>query len=112
MVTTFKYLGRILTSRDNDWEAAYWNLKTAKQRWATISHILARESTSPQVSAFFYKAFIQMVLLYGSETWVISGEILQLLTSIAESDEWLYPSIQETRHLAGLFTMDEYLCRR
>jgi hypothetical protein len=31
---------------------------------------------------------------------------------IAESDEWFYPSIRETRHLAGLFTMDEYLRRR
>jgi hypothetical protein len=69
-----------------------------------------------------------MVLLYGSETWVISGEILQLLTSfhhgiarrltgrfprpIAESDEWFHPGIQETRHLAGLFTMGKYLRRR
>jgi hypothetical protein len=127
-VTTFKYLGRILTSRDNDWEAAYRNLKKAKQRWATISRILARESASPRISALFYKAVIQTVLLYGSETWVISGEILQLLTSfhhgiarrltgrfprpIAESDEWFYPSIRETRHLAGLITMDEYLRRR
>jgi hypothetical protein len=80
-VTTFKYLGHILTSRDNNWEVAYWNLKKAKQRWATISRVLARESASPRVSALFYKAVIQTVLLYGSETWVISGKILQLLTS-------------------------------
>jgi hypothetical protein len=46
-VTTSKYLGRILTSRDNDWEAAYRNLKKTKQRWATISRVLARESASP-----------------------------------------------------------------
>jgi hypothetical protein len=65
MVTTFKYLGRILTSRDNDWEAAYWHMKKAKQRWATISRVLACESASPRVSALFYKAVIQTVLLYG-----------------------------------------------
>jgi hypothetical protein len=124
-VTTFRYLGRILTSWDNDWEAARQNLYKAKQRWAMISRILMRESAT-RISALFYKATIQMILLYGSETWVINNKILQLLTSfhhgiarrltggryprpIPETDEWIYPSIQQTLRIAGLFTMDEYL---
>jgi hypothetical protein len=81
MVTTFWYLGRILTTSDNNWAAARWNLKKARQRWATISRVLARESAMPRISALLYKATIQTVLLYGSETWVINDEILQLLTS-------------------------------
>jgi hypothetical protein len=127
-VTKFKYLGRILTSRDNDWEAARCNLKKAKQRWATISRVLIREAASPKISALFYKATIQTVLLYGSETWAVNNKILQLLTSfhhgvarrltgryprpIPETDEWIYPSIKHTLHLAGIFTMNEFLRQR
>jgi hypothetical protein len=80
-VTTFCYLGRIITSQDNDWAAARKNLQKAKQRWTMICRILMRENASPRNSSLFYKATIQTVLLYGSETWVITNEILQLLTS-------------------------------
>jgi hypothetical protein len=85
-----------------------------------------RESATPRILALFYKATIQTILLFGSETWVINKEILQLLTSFHHSiarrltgryprpipetdDEWTHPSIQETLHIAGLFTMEEYL---
>jgi hypothetical protein len=85
-VADFHYLRRILTSHDNDWAAARWNLKKAKQWWATISRVLAHESASPRISALFYKAnTIQTVLLYGSETWVINNEILKLSTSFHHS---------------------------
>jgi hypothetical protein len=63
-VTTFRYLGRIITSRDNDWEAARRNLHKAKERWALISRILMRESATPRISALFYKATIQTILLF------------------------------------------------
>jgi hypothetical protein len=95
-----------------------------------ISHLLARESASPRVSAMFYKATIQTVLLYGSETWVVTDEILQMLTSFHHSvarrltgryprpisntddDDWIYPSIKETLRIAGIFHLEEYLNRR
>jgi hypothetical protein len=127
-VTDFQYLGRVITSRDNDWMAARWNLQKAKQRWMNISRVLAHESASPRISALFYKATIQTVLLYGSETWVITDEILQLLTSfhhsiarhitgryprlIADTDEWTHPSIQETLCIAGMFSINEYIHQR
>lgn len=125
-VQNFRYLGRIITSNDNDWIAAHSNLRKARQWWAEISRVLTRESTNPRISAFFYKATVQAILLYGSETWVITDKILQLLTSFHhgiarrltghfprpsqdDTDEWTYPSIQETLQIAGLFPMEEYL---
>jgi hypothetical protein len=127
-VTNFRYLGRIITSNDNDWLAAHRNLHKARQRWAQIARILTRESATPRISALFYKATIQTVLLYGSKTWVISNEILQMLTSfhhaiarrltgrhprpIPNTDEWEYPDTEETLRIAGLFPMTEYLKRR
>jgi hypothetical protein len=90
---------------------------------------LTRDSASPRISALFYKATIQTLVLYGSETWVLTDGILQLLTSfhhsiarkltgrhprpIPDTDEdWIYPSTQETLRIAGLFPMEEYLKRR
>jgi hypothetical protein len=110
-VTSFSYLGRINTSQDSDRAVARRNLQKARQRWAMISHLLMCENASPCISALFYKATIQTVLLYGSETWVITNKILQLLLPsfhhhgtarrltgryphpIPETDKWSYPSI-------------------
>jgi hypothetical protein len=127
-LTSFRYLGRIIASSDSDWEAAKFNLHKARTRWMNISRLLARTSASPQISSLFYKATVQTVLLYGSETWVINREILQLLLSFHHSiarrltgrfprpipgtDEWTHPSIQETLQRAGLFQIEEYLRRR
>jgi hypothetical protein len=126
-ITNFRYLGRPLTSNDSNWAAARYNLTRARQRWALIARVLSRESASPRISAIFYKATIQTVLLYGSETWVLTDEIIQILTSfhhsvarkltgrypypIQDTDEWIHPSITETLQLAGLFPMNEYLQR-
>jgi hypothetical protein len=75
-VTNFTYLGRVITSRDDDWLAARSNLHKAWNRWTMISRVLARKTASHRISALFYKATIQTILLYGSETWVITDEIL------------------------------------
>ena len=37
--------------------------------WARVGQVLTAENTPPKVSAKFYKAIVQSVLLYGSKTW-------------------------------------------
>jgi hypothetical protein len=128
MVHEFRYLGRPLTANDNDWAALMWNLGKARKRWAMISRVLAREGASPRISAMFYKATIQTILLYGSETWVITSDILQVLRSfhhsvarrltgrypyqLPDSNDWIYPSIKTTLNIAGMHTMEDYLKMR
>jgi hypothetical protein len=62
------------------------------------------------------------------ETWVLTDEIIQLLTSFhhgiarkltgryphptPDTEDWIHPSIQEMLQIAGLFPMEEYLKRR
>ena len=73
--------------------------------------------------AMFYKAVVQSVLLFGSETWVMSDRMMQALrgfhhraarriTSMMpyrEGGEWVYPSTTEVLKEAGMYSMEHYL---
>jgi hypothetical protein len=71
-VQVFKYLGRLVSYDDNDSQAMRLNLKKAHKSWAQVSRVLRAENTSPKVCGVFYKATVQAVLLFGSETWKLS----------------------------------------
>jgi hypothetical protein len=77
-VKVFKYLGRPLSSTDDEWPAIYRNLTRARKRWAQVSRVLVREGADPKTAAMFYKAVVQSVLLYGCETWDTSPTVLAL----------------------------------
>ena len=49
-VREFRYLGRILTSTDNDWPAVARNLQKARATWGRLARILGREGADPKVS--------------------------------------------------------------
>jgi len=68
-VEVFKYLGRLLAFDDNIVQAVQCNLKKARKSWSGILQVLRAENASPRVCALFYKATVQAVLLFGSETW-------------------------------------------
>eukprot|EP00978_Attheya_sp_CCMP212_P011353 scaffold28024_cov58-Attheya_sp.AAC.1 len=55
------------------------HLCKARKSWARISHILARGGVTPRVPGMFYKAVVQSILLFGSETWVVTKPMLQAL---------------------------------
>jgi len=68
----FWYLGRLLLQDDDDIQAMRSQLCKARGTWAWIGQVLRRENAPPQISAKFYKAIMQSVIMYGSETWVLS----------------------------------------
>jgi len=68
-VEVFKYLGRLLAFDDSIVQAVPCNLKKAWKSWSGILRVLRAENASPRVCALFYKATVQAVLLFGSETW-------------------------------------------
>jgi hypothetical protein len=67
-VEVFRYLGRLLSQDDNDIHAMRSQLCKAHGTWARVGQVLRRENAPPRVSAKLYKAIVQSVLLYGSET--------------------------------------------
>ncbi len=68
-VKSFRYLGRILAQDDEDIRAVRNQIKKACGTWARVGQVLQTDNTPPKVGAMFYKAVVQSVLLYGSETW-------------------------------------------
>ncbi len=71
-VEVFKYLGRLLAQDDDDTQAIHAQLRKARATWARVGQVLRAENVPPRVAEKFYKAVVQAVLLYGSETWVLS----------------------------------------
>jgi L-rhamnose mutarotase len=127
-VSSFQYLGRPLSSFGDDWAALRKNLDKARSRWALISRVLAREGANPRVSAMFYKAAVQAVLLYSCETWSITSDMLAVLESfhhrvvrrltrrhayyLRHADLWVWPSITAALEECGMYTVREYISRR
>ena len=72
MVTSFKYLGRVISAADDDCPVVVRNLAQAQVLWQRLMKILSREGAAPRVSGFFFKAMVQLVLLFGAETWVVT----------------------------------------
>jgi hypothetical protein len=127
-VDTFRYLGCPLTVQYSDWPAVRYNMRKARSRWARVSSLLRREKASPKVSGYFYKAIIQSVLLFSSETWVLPEAMVRLLEGFHNTIArritnriirprqngmgWIYPAAQASRTEAALRTMKEYLNRK
>jgi Reverse transcriptase (RNA-dependent DNA polymerase) len=79
-VSEFKYLGRMITETDDDWCAVNRNLKHAQATWARVRKLLAQaKKKSPKAAASIYKAVVQAILLYGSETWAVTTQMEQKL---------------------------------
>ena len=75
----------------------------------------------------FYKAIVQAVLLYGSESWTLLESMLNRIKSFHSrvaryicgkhirqlpDETWEYPATEEVLRDAGLFPVAEYIRRR
>ena len=72
MVTSFEYLGRTLSSSDNDLPATGQNLHNAQGKWGRLAKILGSEGADRRMTGRFYVAVVQAVILFRSETWVLT----------------------------------------
>lgn len=127
-VRTFRYLGRELSHDNSDWLAVTTNVKKARAKWGQISRVLCRQGASPRVSALFYKAICQSVLLFGAETWVLTESMFRLLEGFhhrvvrqitgdrtrycRRTGEWTSTDIAVVMEKAGMFPIREYISRR
>ena len=123
-MTEFKYLGRILHDSDDDQYACNRQLNRAKQKWARISKVLTTQGVDARVKGYFYKAIVQAVLLYGSESWCMTKAMIKKFKSFhlrvarylsgkhirpLEDGTWLYPVSEEILEETGLFSIEQYI---
>ncbi len=78
-VDIFKYLRRLLSHDNDDIQAVRTQIQKARTTWADVSNVLWAQKAPPRISAKFYKAVVQSLMLYGSKTWVISKSVLARL---------------------------------
>ena len=127
-VPEFRYLGRLLSSTDDDWPTIYSNLSKARKRWGMVARVLTREGAAPRTSAIFYTAIVQSTLLYGVETWDASPKVFKALAGfhhrvarrlsgrspryIRRTAEWVYPPIEEALAATRLATIESSVTAR
>jgi hypothetical protein len=123
----FVYLCRFLSADDDDWPVVLRNMVKARQRWAYISQILCWEGATPRISAMFYKAVVQTVLICGYESWVLTPSMLEKLEGfhlqvarrltghasvyLRNKGTWQYQPLGNAMEEAGLYSMNEYINR-
>jgi len=124
-VEVFRYLGCLLSQDDDDIQAMRSQLCKAHGTWARIGQVLRRENAPPRVSTKFYKAIKQSVLLYGSETWVLSPAAMARLEGFhirvaywmakehvprgGPNLQWVYPSSEAVLEECGMHTIQHYI---
>ena len=59
-------------SEDDDWPSLILNMAKARTVLRRMSRILSREGASLRVYTFLFKAVVQLVLIFGAETWVVN----------------------------------------
>ena len=127
-VEVFKYLGRLLAQDNEDVQASQNQLQKAWGTWARLGQVLQAENATPHIAAKFYKAVIQSVLLYGSETWNVTGTMLKRLEGFhtlaahrmvrvhkpkrGPNNEWTYPKRKDVLKDCGLEMIKTYILRR
>ena len=79
MVTSFKYLGRVLLVADYEWLTVVRNVVKARTVWWRMSKILSRKVVRQRISRFFFKSIIQSVLLFDAESWVVTPHMIWYL---------------------------------
>ncbi len=121
----FRYLGRILAQDDDDVRAVRNQIKKVGEIWARVGQVLMANNTPPKVSAKFYKAVMQSVLLYGSKTWNLLTTALAWLEGfhicaayrMAEKHKpkkgphhrWVYPWSSNVLQECGMATILHYI---
>jgi hypothetical protein len=127
-VEVFKYLGRLLAQDNDDLQAIRNQMRKARGTWARVGQVLRAENVPPRIAAKFYKAVVQAVLLYGSETWVLLTAALASLEGFhiraayrmavkykprrGPGNSWVYPKSKDVLEECGLSTLGEYITVR
>jgi hypothetical protein len=128
IVDTFKYLGRVTANTDSDEAAILRNLEQARKKWASMRRVLIQDGAEPKTMAVFYRTVVLYTLLYGSESWVLTQDLMRQLRSFHRrccrglagdfirqdevTGEWICPNSDKVLQKVGCLPIEEYIQRR
>ena len=116
-----------MTATDDDWPAVVRNLRKARRSWGRLARVLRREGAYPKVSRTFYISVTQAVLLFGSETWILTARMEKALNSFqsrvvrkltrrqprrGQDGIWYYPLLEGAMKEAGIVRIQMSILRR
>ena len=84
MVTSFKYLERVISAANDEYPSVVGNLAKAWVVWHRLARILSREEAAMRVSGLLFKYVVQSVMLFGAETWVFTPRMGWVLAGFQE----------------------------
>ena len=117
----------MLAYNNSNWAVVYQNMRKYWRRRIMVARILERTGARAQAWVDMYMSVAQLVLLYVSESWVVTREILKVLKVFHHQEaqwitgmkakrgtcrEWEYPSVVEEMKAAGLYPIKVYIKRR
>ena len=123
-VTSFKYLGRFILEVGDDWPAVVNNLQISRKKWARLTRVLIREGADAWTLVHIYLAMVQLVMMYGLDTWVMAPRIGRVLRGshhrvaqrlkvrqpwIVQDVVWVYPPLEDMMAEAVLHELDTYV---
>ena len=125
-VTSFKYLGRVILAADDDWPAVVNNLQISWRKWVRLTRVLIREGVDAWTSGQIYLAVVQLVMIYGYETWATKPLIGRGLGGLHHRVDrrltgrqpqrgrygvWVYNLLEDAMAEAGLQEVATYVSR-
>ena len=70
IVTSFRYLGQMISVADNNWPVVVRNLSRARAVWRRMARILNRKGAAPRMSGLFFRPWYrQCCSLYRRPVW-------------------------------------------
>ena len=78
-VLRFKYLGSVMLHDDNTIPAMQRNLKLGRATLGRVFKMLTPQEVPASIVGMFYQAVVAAVLLYSSESWVLSPSALKVI---------------------------------
>ena len=77
--STLSYLGHTISDNNINWVSLYHNLSKAQRRWGMVSRVMVKAGVTVKSRAMVYKPVLQMLPMYGSESWIIIDATMKVL---------------------------------
>ena len=60
----------------------YRNLSESQQIWGMVKKVMGKTGVTIKAPKMMYKVVVQVVLMYGSEIWVVANEMMTVLEGL------------------------------